>query len=112
MPRKTELVALASCPVLSEGRVLSALASPRCDRLYNAGMLKTWPAELPIWTNPERLGGAPCFLNTRVPVEALFANLEDGVSLDEFLEAFEGVKREQALAVLEHARKLFIDEAA
>jgi uncharacterized protein (DUF433 family) len=52
------------------------------------------------------------FLNTRVPVEALFANLEDGVSLDEFLDAFEGVKREHALAVLEYARKLFASEAA
>lgn len=75
-------------------------------------MIKTWPDELPIWSDPERLGGAPCFLNTRVPVEALFANLEDGVSLDEFLDAFEGVKREHATAVLEYARKLFASEAA
>jgi len=75
-------------------------------------MLKTWPADLPIWSDPERLGGAPCFLNTRVPVDALFANLEDGVSLDEFLEAFEGVKREHAQAVLEYARKLITGEAA
>lgn len=65
-------------------------------------MIKQWPDDLPIWSDPERLGGSPCFLNTRVPVEALFANLEDGVSLDEFLEAFEGVKREYALAVLEY----------
>jgi hypothetical protein len=42
----------------------------------------------------------------------MFQNLEDGVSLDEFLTAFEGVKREHALAVLEHARKLFAGEAA
>ena len=75
-------------------------------------MIQTWPANLPIWSDPERLGGAPCFLNTRVPVDALFANLEDGVSLDEFLEAFDGVKREHALAVLEHARELFRGEAA
>ena len=74
--------------------------------------MKTWPDELPIWSDAERLGGAACFLNTRVPVEALFANLEDGVSLDEFLDAFEGVKREHALAVLEYARKLFASEAA
>lgn len=74
--------------------------------------MKTWPDELPIWNDAERLGGTPCFLNTRVPVEALFANLEDGVSLDEFLDAFEGVKREHALAVLEYARKLFANEAA
>ena len=75
-------------------------------------MLKTWPGDLPIWTDPERLGGTPCFLHTRVPVEALFSNLEDGVSLDEFLDAFEGVKREDAVAVLEHVRKLFTGEAA
>jgi len=74
--------------------------------------MKAQPPDLPIWTDPERLGGAPCFLNTRVPVDALFANLEDGVSLDEFLDAFEGVKREHALAVLEHARKLITGEAA
>jgi hypothetical protein len=47
-----------------------------------------------------------------VPVDALFANLEDGVSLDEFLNAFEGVQREHALAILEHARRLFTGEAA
>jgi hypothetical protein len=41
----------------------------------------------------------------------MFTNLEDGVSLDEFLEAFSGVHREHAVAVLEHARKLFRDEA-
>jgi uncharacterized protein (DUF433 family) len=75
-------------------------------------MLKTWPDNLPIWSDPERLGGTPCFLNTRVPVDALFANLEDGVSLDEFLDAFEGVKREHAQAVLEYARKLITGEAA
>ena len=74
--------------------------------------MKTWPDELPIWSDAERLGGSPCFLDTRVPVEALFANLEDGVSIDEFLDAFEGVKREHALAVLEYARKLFASEAA
>jgi uncharacterized protein (DUF433 family) len=75
-------------------------------------MLKTWPDNVPIWSDPERLCGTPCFLNTRVPVDALFANLEDGVSLDEFLNAFEGVKREHALAVLEHARKLITGDAA
>lgn len=75
-------------------------------------MMKVWPSNLPIWTDLGRLGGAACFVGTRVPVDALFVNLEDGVSLDEFLEAFDGVTREHALAVLEHARKLFADEAA
>ncbi len=75
-------------------------------------MIEAWPNNLPIWSDPERLGGTPCFLHTRVPVESLFANIEDGVSLDEYLAAFPGVTREQALAVLEHARSLFAAPAA
>ena len=60
---------------------------------------------LPVWSDPERLGGRMCFRGTRVPVDALFANLEAGMSLDEFLDEFEGVSREQAVAVLEYARQ-------
>lgn len=56
-----------------------------------------------IWINPGRMSGAPCFYKTRVPVDALFGNLEDGLSLDEFLECFEGVTRAQAVGVLELA---------
>ena len=63
---------------------------------------------LPVWQNPERMSGALCFDQTRVPVSALFENLEDGVSPDEFLEDFEGVTREQAIAVLEHARQKLV----
>ena len=68
--------------------------------------------ELHVWRDPERLGGVPCFVNTRVPVDALFANLEDGMNLDQFLEAFEGVRREDAIAVLEEARQHFSARAA
>jgi uncharacterized protein (DUF433 family) len=60
--------------------------------------------DLPVWSDPERLGGRRCFRGTRVPVDALFDNLEDGLSLDEFLQQFEGVTRQQALAVLEFSR--------
>jgi uncharacterized protein (DUF433 family) len=60
---------------------------------------------LPVWSDAERLGGRVCFAGTRVPVDALFENLEAGLSLDEFLDEFEGVAREQAIAVLEFARR-------
>jgi len=60
--------------------------------------------DLPVWSDPERLGGRLCFKDTRVPVDALFLNLEAGMSLNEFLEECEGVTREQAVAVLEYAR--------
>jgi uncharacterized protein (DUF433 family) len=57
-----------------------------------------------IWINPERMSGAPCFYGTRVPVQTLFEYLEAGDSLDDFLAGFQGVTREQAVAVLELAR--------
>ena len=54
---------------------------------------------------PERFSGAWVFKDTRVPVKALFENIEEGASVDEFLEWFPGVRREQVLAVLAHAEK-------
>lgn len=60
------------------------------------------PRRLPITIDPEVRGGEPCFTGTRVPVSSLFENLEGGVSLDEYLDAFPTVKRAQALAVLEY----------
>lgn len=53
--------------------------------------------------DPEKVSGAWVFRNTRVPVAALFENLEDGASVDEFLEWFPGVTREQVTDVLEYA---------
>lgn len=55
---------------------------------------------LPINIDPEVMSGTPVFEGTRVPVDALFNNLSEGVSLDEFLDNFPTVTREQALAVL------------
>ena len=52
-----------------------------------------------ILIDPEVLGGTPVFKGTRVPVESLFDHLEAGISLDEFLEDFPSVTREQAIAV-------------
>ena len=52
---------------------------------------------------PERLRGAWVFKGTRVPVTALFENLEDGARIDDFLEWFPGVTRPQVEAVLQHA---------
>lgn len=52
------------------------------------------------------LGGQPVFKGTRVPVESLFDHLEVGVSLDEFLEDFPTVSKDQAIALLNIANKL------
>lgn len=58
-----------------------------------------------IWINPGRMSGEPCFFGTRVPVRTMFEYLEAGDTLDDFLDGFPGVTREQAVAVLELARK-------
>ena len=52
---------------------------------------------------PGKVSGAWVFKGTRVPVKAMFENLEDGARVDDFLEWFPGVEREQAEAVLRHA---------
>jgi uncharacterized protein (DUF433 family) len=52
-----------------------------------------------------KVSGAWLFRGTRVPVKALFENLEDGASVDDFLSWFPGVKREQMLAVLGFAEQ-------
>jgi uncharacterized protein (DUF433 family) len=53
-----------------------------------------------IIVHPDLVSGAPCFAGTRVPVKNLFDYLEGGESLDDFLEGFPGVSREQAIGVL------------
>ncbi|MBC8095760.1 MAG: DUF433 domain-containing protein [Akkermansiaceae bacterium] len=58
---------------------------------------------LPVNSNPNILGGRLVFSGTRVPVDALFSNLADGAALDDFLDWFPTVSREQAEAVLRFA---------
>ena len=59
-----------------------------------------------ITIDKEILGGTPVFTGTRVPVESLFDHLESGVSLDEFLDDFPTVERQQAIDLLEAANKI------
>ncbi len=61
-------------------------------------------ARLPIHSDPETLGGTTVFRGTRVPVAALLDNLAAGLTLDEFLDNFPTVTREQALQVLEFSK--------
>ena len=65
-----------------------------------------------VHSDPEILGGTPVFVGTRVPVKSLFDYLEAGDSLDEFLESFPSVTREQAVAALELTRTMTEAHAA
>jgi uncharacterized protein (DUF433 family) len=64
-----------------------------------------WTTCAAVERRADRLSGAWVFQGTRVPVSALFANLEGGATVDEFLEWFPGVRRAQVNAVLEHAAR-------
>ena len=64
-----------------------------------------------IHSDPEILGGTMVFIGTRVPVQSLFDHLEAGDSIDDFLEGFPSVRREQVLAVLEGFRKELLSPA-
>ncbi len=58
---------------------------------------------------PGKVSGAWLFRGTRVPVKALFENLEGGATVTEFLDWFPGVTREQVDTVLEHAQHSLIE---
>ena len=60
----------------------------------------------------EKLGGAWCFRGTRVPVTALFEHLDQGSSVDEFLEWFPSVSRDQVHSVLDFAKRSLEQPAA
>jgi uncharacterized protein (DUF433 family) len=68
------------------------------------------------WTNcnavervPGKVSGAWLFRDTRVPVKALFENLEGGATVEEFLEWFPGVSRKQVETVLGYAQQSLIE---
>lgn len=60
----------------------------------------------PITRDPEVMHGTPVFRSTRVPVKTLFDYLENGDSLDEFLEVFPTVSRTLAMQVLEESKEI------
>ena len=90
--------------IVIPGRGVSSsalLAEPSREFYYN--YMIDWSSCPAVERDPQRVSGAWVFRGTRVPVAALFQNLEDGAQLSEFLEWFPGVDREQARTVLEHA---------
>ena len=62
-----------------------------------------WSSCPAVERDPSRVSGAWVFRGTRIPVTALFENLEDGAQVADFVRWFPGVTTEQARAVLEHA---------
>jgi len=65
--------------------------------------MNNWSSCPAVERDPQKVSGAWVFCGTRVPVSALFENLEDGAQLSDFVAWFPGVTGKQARAVLEHA---------
>jgi uncharacterized protein (DUF433 family) len=61
-----------------------------------------------IWIHPNRVSGAPCFINTRVPVQNLFDYLEAGHTLEDFLEGFPPITKELSTII---RKRIFLDTA-
>ena len=65
-----------------------------------------------IHSDPEILGGTPVFVGTRVPVQALLDYLEGGDTIEDFLDDYPGVSREQAIAFLQEAGRALLAQIA
>lgn len=65
-----------------------------------------------VSVDPEVLGGIPVFKGTRVPIRSLFEHLEAGDTIEEFLDGFPSVSREQAAAVLKESCNSLLEPLA
>jgi uncharacterized protein (DUF433 family) len=61
-----------------------------------------------IWVDSDRMGGAPCFFGTRVPIDDLFRFVRQGGNIDEFVESFPTVSKELVLRLLEEGEAAII----
>ncbi len=68
-------------------------------------------SKLPVTVDPDVLAGRPVFTGTRVPIDALWNNLADGATLEEFLDWFPTVSREQAESLLRYGYKSLAEVA-
>jgi uncharacterized protein (DUF433 family) len=68
-------------------------------------------SESVVKVDPEIMSGAPCFAGTRVPIQNLMDYLEGGDSIDEFLEDFPTVTRQQVISFLEEAKQSVLARA-
>jgi uncharacterized protein (DUF433 family) len=64
-----------------------------------------------VVSDPRIMGGTPCFAGTRVPIQTFIDYIEGGETLDEFLDDFPTVSREQAIAFLEEAKERMLSAA-
>ena len=74
--------------------------------------MTTWMSCSAVERDPEKVSGVWVFCGTRVPVAALFENLRDGATIEQFLDWFPGVERRQVESVLDHETRDLKDSVA
>ena len=74
-----------------------------------ASDVRHWENSTEVERDPDKVSGAWVFRGTRVPVAALFENLKEGATVEEFLQWFPGVQRSQVESVLEHEARAASD---
>jgi uncharacterized protein (DUF433 family) len=80
-------------------------------RSERAMLISMEPRQI-VHSDPEIVSGTPVFVGTRVPAQALLDYLEGGETIDEFLDDFPSVSREQAVAFLEEAGRALLAHIA
>lgn len=65
-----------------------------------------------LWVNPQRMSGAPCFRDTRVPVQTLIDFLEGAETIDQFVQLYPSITRQQVLTVLDFANAQILECAS
>ena len=95
----------------SRHELLSLCASHRIDGRVGNRKMSTQKHPL-ITSSPDVLGGTPVFAGTRVPVQTLIDYLEGGETIDDFLEGFPTVSREQVIAFLEEVKARMLTAAS
>jgi uncharacterized protein (DUF433 family) len=90
--------------VWETGRSTAMPSYDTSEEWYDSSMID-WSSCPAVERDPGRVSGAWVFRGTRVPVSALFENLEDGASASQFVEWFPGVALEQVRTVLDHAAR-------
>jgi uncharacterized protein (DUF433 family) len=96
--------------ILADHRLVKTIRPVDAESLVGDKITPENPLFGLVWINPGRVSGEPCFYATRVPISSLFDTLAAGETLEQFLEDFEGVTREQAEAALQLAKSHLLDD--
>ena len=99
-----EQAAALQAKAAAQGYTLDAWLKKLAEGSPNEAKLD-WSQCPAVESVPGKVSGAWVFKNTRMPVSAVFENLEDGIGIDELVELYDGLTREQVEAVLEFAAR-------